>query len=349
MDTVKQLQNALDRAVESGEELGCQLAVYKDGKLFCSLCSGFTSGERDRYVTGETLFPVFSVGKGVVTTLIHLLYEQGKIDYDAPVTQYWPEYGSCGKAETRLWHILSHRSGLYDFPADFAPDDKFDWERSSLALAGMEPLDTIGGMHHYHAQTYGVLAGRIAELATGRALNSLLKEYIFDQLGTDAVFFGLPADRFPECARIVADDPGAWQLEYNSMKILGGFNPSSNGCMNALSIARIYASLIGSGLHGKRLLKDETVDNATVLKRAPEDPVMPGEWAKFGLGYALCGPEGDLGRIFGHGGACGSEGFADKASGLAVGFTKNKASRNHPNHPLRNQISRILGIPERIW
>ena len=49
------------------------------------------------------------------------------------------------------------------------------------------------------------------------------------------------------------------------------------------------------------------------------------------------------------GGACGSEAFADKESGIAVGFTKNKVNKNHPDHITRNKISRVLGIPERVW
>ena len=46
---------------------------------------------------------------------------------------------------------------------------------------------------------------------------------------------------------------------------------------------------------------------------------------------------------------CGCEAFADKVTGFAVGFTKNKVNGNHPNHITRNKISRLLGIPERIW
>lgn len=73
------------------------------------------------------------------------------------------------------------------------------------------------------------------------------------------------------------------------------------------------------------------------------------EWDKFGLGYALCGPEAPWNRMFGHGGACGSEGFADRTTGYAVGFTKNKLNRTHPVHPVRDRISDVLEIPVRVW
>lgn len=349
MDIIRKLQEVLDCAVESGEELGCQLAVYRNGELLCSLSSGFTSVEKTHRVTEKTLFPVFSVGKGIVTTLIHILHEQGKIDYDAPVATYWPEYACNGKGETKVWHILTHRAAVHRFPEDFPYLDQFDWKKSCQALAGMAPLDTIGGMHHYHGGNYGVLVGHLAELAAGKPLSDLLREEIYTPLGIDGIFFGLPRERFEDTARIDNNEVQPWLLNFNSMETLGGLNPSTNGCMNAESLARFYASLIGTGLHGKRLLTQETVENATILRRIPEDVVTSRDWAKFGLGYVLCGPLGNVGRIFGQGGACGSEGFADKETGIAVGFTKNRESPNHPDHPIRNEISRILGLPERWW
>lgn len=97
-------------------------------------------------------------------------------------------------------------------------------------------------------------------------------------------------------------------------------------------------------MDGVRLLRPETVADAAVLRRAPE-----GTWEKFGLGYALCGPADNPGALFGHGGALGAEGFADRTSGIAVGFTKNKVISTHPVHPIRDRISELLGLPVRHW
>ena len=86
------------------------------------------------------------------------------------------------------------------------------------------------------------------------------------------------------------------------------------------------------------------------LCRHPDDPIPPGgTWAKFGLGYALLGEGERQGIQFGHGGALGSEGFADRETGIAVAFTKNMDQPTHPVHPIRNRISDVLGLPHRIW
>ena len=350
MALIEKLQQVLDEAVASGEECGCQLAVYQHGKQLCSLCAGFTTPDKKIKVDENTLFPVFSVGKGIIAALMHILYEQGFYDYDDLVGPYWQEYACNGKEMTRIWHILTHRSGLYQFPAGTPLEEQFQWEKAYSVLSAMAPLDCIGSKHHYHAGTFGVLTGRLAELLTGEKLSVLLKKNIWDTLGIDRIFFGLPETYFRELALI--DDTAISNdslTKFNNISILGGLNPSSNGCANALSLAKLYAALLPEGLEGKTLLKNQTVENATILRRAPDDPILPGQWAKFGLGWVLCGPENDRGRMFGHGGACGSEAFADKESGIAVGFTKNKVNKNHPDHITRNKISRVLGIPERVW
>ncbi|MCQ2396586.1 MAG: beta-lactamase family protein [Lentisphaeria bacterium] len=349
-DLVKELQAVLDAAVENGEECGCQLAVFKHGELICSLSSGYTDADCTRRIDEETLFPVFSVGKGVVTTLLHHLVEQGKLSYDGKVSDLWPEFGCNGKEDTRIWHVMSHRAGLFEPPKSLDFLEWFNWPTITAALAAAAPAEKIGGMHHYHAHTYGALAGHIAELADGRELRRLLKEELFAPLGINGIFFGISDEQYGNLAPIVkgnaqADDS---RLAFNQHEVLSGLNPSSNGCANALSLARFYSALLPEAVGGDGYLKSETIARATTICRCQGDDDLT-NWDRFGLGYALCGPKGDFGRMFGHGGACGSEGFCDLQTGYAVGFTKNQLNLTHPVHPTRNEISRVLGLPPRVW
>ena len=347
---ILQLQKVMDDYTARGEECGCQLTVYRYGEMVCELCSGWTTPEKTQPVTPETLFPVFSVGKGVVTTLVHILAEQGWISYDALVTDYWPDYGVNGKEKTTVTDVLSHRAGLYDFPTGVSTPEKYDWQNVIHIMENMAPLDRVGGIHHYHGYTFGILAGHLAELAGGQDFVTLLRKEILEKLDIQTLFFGLPEEQMKNVAFIDGSGfPPDPRCEHNDFAVLGGLNPSSNGTANATALARIYSALLPEGCGGVRLLQEETIQHATQLCRAPEDELVYSKWDKFGLGYALCGPEKDLGRMFGHGGACGSEGFADKESGYAVGFTKNRLCATHPDHPLRNAISDILGVPHRIW
>ena len=351
-DLSRELQNVLDRAVASGEECGCQLTVYRHGKLLYDLHAGWTDESRTQKVDSQTLFPIFSVGKGILATLYHILAARGVFSDTEPVSKYWPEYAAAGKETTTIQNILTHRSGLFCFPEEYPLEDWFVWEKACSALEKMAPRETIGGKHCYHAHTFGILLGRLIEKATGQELCSLLQKEILKPLNISTFFYGLPEERFSSLAKLVpadSDQPADMRLEFNRKCILAGKNPSSNGTANAHSLARIYASLIEDGVEGIRLIDDSTLSRALILQRSADDPVKKEDWDKFGLGYALCGPEAPWNRMFGHGGACGSEGFADRETGYAVGFTKNKLNRTHPVHPVRNQISKVLGIPARIW
>ena len=349
MTLEQKLQKILNDSVASGEECGCQLAVYRHGEQLFSLCAGNIGTDNGRKVDKNTLVPVFSVSKGIVTTMLHILAEKGKLSYDDKVTKFWPEYGCCGKEITTVKDVMTHRAGLFNLPKKLSQEECFHWETITAAMAAAEPEDRIGGIHHYHAYTYGVLAGAIAEKADGRPFRQILQEEILEPLNIDTMFFGLPAERHSNLAILDGSVFSDGRLGHNNPAILSGLNPSSNGCMNAEAIAKVYASLIGSGIDGVRLLSGDTVEKATVLMRSEDDPLIFEKWDKFGLGYALCGPRENLGRMFGHGGACGSEGFADKETGYAIGFTKNRLNATHPAHPTRNAISEALGLPERIW
>ncbi len=351
MDLEKKLQNILDDSVASGEELGVQLTIYKNGEELYDLTSGWTSADHHRRMDSDTLVPVFSVGKGVITTLFHVLRQKGFLSPDDLVTKYWPEYGQAGKEETRVWHVLTHRAGLWELPENYPFEDFFDYEKATNQLARQAPADVIGGNHHYHAHTYGLLLGKILEDATGKPLRQLFQEELFGPLGMDRIFFGTPDSEYGNLAPIERGNADAddIRLRFYGPKVLGGLNPSSNGCCNARSLARLYASLIAPGLEGRRLLTEETIAEATILRRCDGDPVPLENWDKFGYGYALCGPLNDMGRMFGHGGACGAEGFADKKTGYAIGFTKQRLNRSHPDHVTRNRLSEALGLPIRIW
>lgn len=355
-DMIEKLQNVLDEATASGEECGCQLTIYRHGELLCDLVSGWTDQTKTRKVDINTLFPVFSVGKGVLSILYHLCTEEGIINSSDPVAKYWPEYACNGKEDTRIWHFLSHRSGSYTFPEGFLVyPDGGDWDKACNALAQAAPAMEIGGIHRYHGYTFGLLVGKVLENAARTPIRELLRKKLLDPLKIDTFFYGIPEEQLDNLALITPGeraDGTIYQddrVRMNEKVNICGLNPSSHGASNAHALAKIYASTFGSGVDGVRFLKDETLKNALTLCRSENDPAKAEQWDRFGLGLALIGPEEPWNRTYGHGGACGSEGFCDRETGYAVGFTKNKLTPKHPNHPLRNRISEILGIPKRIW
>ena len=348
------LQEILDAAVSSGEECGCQLAIYQHGELLVDLVAGYAEPERINRIASDSLFPIFSVGKGLASTAFHRLVEKGLIHYNDRVADYWPEFGCQGKEDTLVWHLLSHRAAMHTLPPGIAGDDLADWELMCRRLAEMPPAWTPGGKCAYHGLTFAWLIGETARRAARQDFRQTIREELLLPLQLqDEVFFGSNKD----CERrLVPIDSSAmpngecWCRDFiHSPAIRRGFIPSANGLASALALARIYASLLCE-VDGVRTLTAETVQQATQLCRAADDPFPEGgTWAKFGLGYVLGGPPDNLGQVFGHGGAAGALGLVDKKSGLALGLTRNKTSAQHPYYPLRERLSAALQLPLMHW
>jgi CubicO group peptidase (beta-lactamase class C family) len=94
----------------------------------------------ERPVDGDTLFGVFSCGKGVLSTATHLLAERGKLDYDATIASYWPEFAANGKATITVRQILTHTAGIPQMPPGSVVDDILDWESMCARVAQLSPL-----------------------------------------------------------------------------------------------------------------------------------------------------------------------------------------------------------------
>ena len=342
----------MDEFTASGEECGCQLVIYHHGKLQVDLFSGYTSEERKEKVTSETLFPIYSCGKAVAATAVHILVQRGLLSYEDRLADYWHEFGCKGKENVRLWHILSHRSGLHKLPDGVTFEDMADWEKMCRVMEGMTPAWEPGTLSEYQAESYAWLLGETVRRAVGKSLKEIITEEILDPLGiANDFYFGTTPEAEKRLASVDSTDmPGntSWCADvFNTKSLLRSFTPSLNGVSNARALAKFYSSLV-TETDGVRLLNDDILRKVTALCRWEQDPMPPKEaWAVFALGFILGGK--DYAEFYGHGGALGGEGFIHRESGLAVAFLRNRALRSDPDYPVRNRISEVLGLTPRVW
>ena len=103
--------DAFERNFEELGELGAGVAVYAGGRQVVDLAAG-RDPVGDRPFTRESLVVVASCTKAATATCVSMLADAGRIDVDAPVAAYWPEFGQAGKAEIPVRWILSHQGGL---------------------------------------------------------------------------------------------------------------------------------------------------------------------------------------------------------------------------------------------
>ena len=185
-DAQNTLQELLDNLVRDGRERGVQLVAYLNGQ---KVVDAF-AGNRDpggHPVMGDTLFPVFSVTKGIAATVLHLLVERGRISYETRIADVWPEFAAAGKDQITLDDALSHLSGVPYMPLDIKPEEVCDWDVMCAAICRLAPIPEPRP-RVYHAMTYGWIIGEVARRVDGRTFDRMVHEEICQPLGMEDLY-----------------------------------------------------------------------------------------------------------------------------------------------------------------
>lgn len=187
-------------------ELGASVCVMLDGEAVVDLWGGTARADTGEPWNADTLSIVWSSTKGAVSFCTHLLGARGRLDIDAPVAEYWPEYAQNGKAATTVKMLLNHQSGICAV-SDPLPDGAYaDWEMMVKAIEKQTPFFEPGTAHGYQALTYGWLLGEVIRRVTGQSLGTFYREAIAEPLGID-FWIGLPEECEPRTARMILPEP----------------------------------------------------------------------------------------------------------------------------------------------
>jgi CubicO group peptidase (beta-lactamase class C family) len=203
------LQEAIDRLLESGAERGLQVAVYRHGEPVVDAVAGVADPATGRPVTSDTPFYAYSTGKGATATVAHMLVERGVFGYDTPIVELWPEFGAHGKEAATVRHVLTHTVGVPGVPADTTPEDLCNWQKMCAAIADAEPWWEPGTKTGYHAYPFGYIVGEIVRRSTGKPISRVLWEDVAGLLGiADELFLGVPESELGRLARLEDHDQG---------------------------------------------------------------------------------------------------------------------------------------------
>src|ERR1700683_2480878 len=191
---------------ENGSEVGAAVASVVDGRVLFCLWSGDTDKAKTKPWTRDTLVNVYSTTKGITSICAHRLVDQGKLDLDAPVAKYWPEFAQAGKDKIPVNYLLSHRAGLPAVRKQLPMDAYTNWPVMCAALAVQEPWWEPGKQHGYHAITFGYLVGEVIRRITGKTMGTYLREEIAGPLKLD-VHIGVDASFDPRIAELIGAPP----------------------------------------------------------------------------------------------------------------------------------------------
>lgn len=350
-------------------EVGASFCAYAGGRLVADLWGGEASPGRP-WEAG-TMAVVFSCTKGAAVLTIQALVEQQAIDLEAPISSYWPEFGVGGKASITIRQVLTHTSGVIDFPGyrEVVNDPAWwhDPDAIAASFAGAEPAWPPGTAHGYHGTSFGLLLGEVVRRATGQTLGEVFRTRVQEPLGLE-FHIGLPDEARERVAILVDPSPpadpvlAAYLAEFNPRTLTGRahfcgergmmdmarrFNrpemwsvefPSGGGIGNARALATMYACLAAGGSRGgHRVVSEASLSRFTAETRSGKDLVLLYH-TRYGLGYQLPTPYSDFGpspSAFGHGGLGGSVGFADPVRQVAVGYVANRLVYPAPGETTR--------------
>jgi len=338
------------------DEVGAAVAVVVDGELVVDLWAGHADLARSRPWQRDTIVNVYSCTKGMTALCAHRLVAEGRLDLDAPVAEYWPEFAEADKETIPVRSLLGHRAGLAAVRHLLPGEALYDWNAMCAALAAEMPWWTPGTAHGYHAVTFGWLVGEVVRRITGRSLGTYFRQEIAAPLSLD-FHIGLPAGEHARCAEmsgvpmpageeeaglatvIMIDPEGlAARAFMNPPSVALGVNnaawrsaeiPGANGHGAARDLARVYGTLArGGDQDGVHLLDPAGIARCREEQSHGPDLVLPIS-TRFGLGFMLPQDRADARfgpspRAFGHPGAGGSVGFADPDARVGFGYVMNR-------------------------
>ncbi len=292
----EELSEIVAQAIEKHKVPGAAVGVLQDGDAYTAGFS-ITHVDHPLNVTDETLFQIGSITKTFTATAIVRLAAQDRLDLDAPISTYLPDFkvsDEDASARATLRHVLTHTAGwVGDFFLDTGAGDRAlsDYVTGMCDLEQLAPL----GLHYSYNNAGFSVAGHMLATVNGSSFVEALEELVLDPLGLERVFFD-PGDvithRFAVGHRVDEDVPlvaRPWPLPPSAY-------PAGGIVCDVSTLLRYARFHLGDGTaeDGTRILPAETV----LQMRSAQAPIQGDR--SIGLSWHLEDVQGL--RIVDHGG-----------------------------------------------
>lgn len=177
-DAIDDLVNA---ELASMKVPGIAVLVMRDGKVVKEKGYGFANLEHKIPVNALTLFQSGSTAKQFTAAGILLLAEDGKLDLDDRLAQYFPDAPASWHRIT-IRNLLTHTSGIKDY------GDEFDYRRDYtdaelLAVMQKLPLEFEPGTQWSYSNSGYLILGMLTSQLAGKHWSEFQRERIFQPLG----------------------------------------------------------------------------------------------------------------------------------------------------------------------
>lgn len=285
-ERLHRIDSFFEAAVAQGLAPNAVTFIARKGQIVHHKAFGFSNLERKTPARTDDIFRIASQTKLVTTVAVLMLYEEGRLFLDDPISKYLPAFRDVQvldkdggtrppKTAPTIRHLLSHSAGIpYQHPTVKEPNTYL----SDLNGLTMETLvDQVAKRPLVHDPgeqfTYGYntdVAGRIVEVISGKSLKDFFHERIFTPLGMNDTYFYLPKEKAGRLVELYAkqflDSPmtvhgsvsnRTYPIAGKQTLFLGGAGLVST----AADYARICQLILNGGsFNNVRLLSRKTVE-----------------------------------------------------------------------------------------
>lgn len=324
-----EMDTAILQTVSSNKIPGGVLWLERNGTSYHKAYGHRSLVPTESPMTEDTIFDAASLTKVLATTpSIMLLVERGKINVDAPVRTYLPEFRGNGKESITIRHLMTHTSGLRP---GLSPTPAWSGYAKGIELACAEkPLNAPGTVFRYSDINFIVL-GEVVRRVSGLTLDQFAAKVIYQPLKMVDTGFLPPANKRERIAptESVEGEMLRGKVHDPTSRRMGGVAGHAGLFITAADLARFCRMMLNGGsLDGARIFKPETVRLMTSVQ-SPE--VVP---SRRGLGWDIdSGYSRPRGKYFplgsyGHTGFTGTSLWIDPFSKTFWIFLSNRV---HPD------------------
>jgi CubicO group peptidase (beta-lactamase class C family) len=253
---------------------GVSLAVLRKGKIVLLKSYGLANVEHQVPVKPETIFQSGSIGKQFTAAAVMILVQENKLSLDDKVSKYFADLPATWNDIT-VWHLLTHTSGLGDYPPEIALKRDYT-EDEFLAAFKKAPLDFQPGTSWNYSNvgyvTLGILIGKI----TGKFYADFVKEKLFRPLDMTTAQVISEAD-------IVPNRAAGYRLVKGELKNQEWVSPSTNSTADG----SYYFSILDLAKWDAALYTDTPLTQSSLEKIWTPAKLRDGTTKDYGFGWHL--------------------------------------------------------------
>jgi CubicO group peptidase (beta-lactamase class C family) len=326
------IDRVVQRGISAGGYPGASVVVGRKGATVWEKGFGKLSWSPvSRAVDAErTIYDIASLSKVVgTTTAIMILYDEKKVDLDAPVFRYLPAFSGGLKDQITVRELLTHRSGL--------PAGRDLWRRAHSPQEARDmvlttPLEYVPNSSYIYSDLGADLLGMIVEAVSGERLDHFLEHRVFGPLGMRDTFYR-PADSVRyRIAPTEVTPPRGYPLQGEvhdeNAYAMGGIAGHA-GLFSTAADLSIFAQMMLSGgtYDGVHIISEPTV--ALFTRRAAGHRALGWDTADGDYGSGRYLTE----RAYGHTGFTGTSIWIDPDREMFVILLTNRVHAAKARHP----------------